>query len=177
MKKVIIVFLIILSVVGYAFFFLNTKENNCEYLRIHIRANSNLTIDQNIKYEVKNTIVDELYPIVANCNSKDELKKEIENNIEKLTNAVNSTLHKANLNYSANIKINSEMFPTRVYSSDLTLKSGIYDALIVELGQAQGDNWWCVIYPPLCFMNVNYGGSEKIIYKSRIVEQIKKFFS
>ena len=178
MKKVIILSLVILSVFGYLFFFLHSNTTkNTEYLRIHIRANSNLTIDQNVKYEVKNALVDALYPIVAECTSKTQLMGKIEENKQNLEEVANNALHKANLNYNANIKLNSEFFPTRVYNNNITLLSGVYDALIVELGEAKGDNWWCIVYPPLCFMNINYGGNEKITYKSRIVEQIKKFFS
>ena len=70
-----------------------------------------------------------------------------------------------------------EYFPLRVYNSSVTLQSGVYDALIVELGSAEGDNWWCVIYPPLCFMNVNYNGANKTFFASRIMEQIRNFFN
>ncbi len=178
MKKLFIIVLVLLSVVGYALIFLNeTNSQNSQYLRIHIRANSNLVIDQNVKYEVKNSLVDALYPIVANCNTKDELIENICDNIEELTEVANNSLHKAKMPYSAKISVKSEYFPTRVYNSDLTLNSGVYDALIVELGEAEGDNWWCVIYPPLCFMNINYSSSSKATYSSRIIDMVKKFFS
>ncbi len=178
MKKILVICLLLISVTGYAFYFLNSNNTqNNEYLRIHIRANSNLNIDQNIKYEVKNSLVNALYPIVANSNSKEDLMLKIDNNLNSLTEVANNTLHKAKLPYSAKINIKSEYFPTRVYNDNLTLNSGIYDALIVELGKAEGDNWWCVVYPPLCFINANYNGSNKINYASRIFEKVKKFFS
>ena len=73
--------------------------------------------------------------------------------------------------YSAKAKVNNEYFPTRSYET-LTLEDGFYDALIVELGSGTGDNWWCVIYPPLCFSeNTN---SSDVKYSSIIAELIKR---
>ncbi|MDE7301218.1 MAG: stage II sporulation protein R, partial [Clostridia bacterium] len=68
--------------------------------------------------------------------------------------------------------IREEKFPTRVYG-DLTLDEGVYDALIVELGTGTGDNWWCVIYPPLCFTAAN----SDVEYRSIIYDIINKFFN
>ena len=73
------------------------------------------------------------------------------------------------LSYGANVKFCQEEFPTRSYDG-VVLESGIYDSLIVELGSAEGDNWWCVVYPPLCFVSNN---SQDILYKSRILEILK----
>lgn len=178
MKKFALVLLVVISLAGYVFLFnsQNVTQNKNEYLRIHIRANSNMEIDQDIKYEIKEQLVQALFPLVANCNSKQSLKLCISENQNQLTNIAQQCLHKANLNYSAKVSLNTEYFPTRVYNQDVVLESGVYDAIIVELGEAKGDNWWCVIYPPLCFMNVNYNGSANITYKSRIAELIKKFF-
>ena len=74
--------------------------------------------------------------------------------------------------YGARASIRQEQFPTRVYDG-VTLDAGVYDALIVELGTGAGDNWWCVVYPPLCFS----GGNGNVIYKSKIAEIIGKFFN
>lgn len=179
MKKILIVAFVIIGIIGYFCYFSsqNNAQNNSQYLRIHIRANSNLTQDQDIKYEIKNQLVQALYPIVATSNTKQALENNIQKNKAYLTQIAQDCLHKANLNYKVTISLNSEYFPTRVYNQDVVLKSGVYDALIVELGEAKGDNWWCVIYPPLCFINVNYNGSQKITYKSRIYEIIKNFIN
>jgi stage II sporulation protein R len=74
--------------------------------------------------------------------------------------------------YGARAEIRTENFPTRVYD-DLTLEAGVYDALIIELGSGNGDNWWCVIYPPLCFT----GGTSSVTYRSVIYDIIKRFYS
>lgn len=177
MNKILIAVLVVISGIGYFMFAgASSQSANQDYLRIHIRANSNMVIDQDIKYEIKNQLVNALFPIVANSTSKSELINNIEQNTLLLTQVANNCLHKANLNYSAKVSVKSEYFPTRVYNANLTLESGVYDALIVELGKAEGDNWWCVIYPPLCFMNVNYNGTQNVTFKSRIKELIENFF-
>ena len=178
MNKILIGLLIVISGFGYFMFAgANVQNENNDYLRIHIRANSNTVIDQDIKYEIKEELVKNLYSIVASSSSKEDLMLNISLKLDSLTQVANNCLHKANLNYTAKVSLKQEKFPTRVYNSNLTLESGVYDALIVELGEAAGDNWWCVIYPPLCFMNVNYNGSQKVTFKSRIKEMIENFFN
>lgn len=179
MKKILIAVLsfmaLVIIVVGVG---LNEKtqksQTNNEYLRIHIRANSNSDLDQNVKYKIKEGVVNFLTPFLANCTTKEKAIQTIENNKEQIINVANTTLKENGFNYKANIKINNEYFPVRSYN-DLTLNSGFYDAVIVELGKAQGDNWWCVVYPPLCFTNFEYG--KNVIYKSKILEIINNFFS
>ena len=73
--------------------------------------------------------------------------------------------------YGASAEIREENFPTRVYG-DLTLAEGVYDALIIELGTGTGDNWWCVLYPPLCFTS----SSQDVEYRSIILDIISDFF-
>ena len=150
------------------------KQINTEYLRIHIRANSNLEVDQLVKYKIKDAIVEVLTPHVATCNSFKDVKVMLEGNLSLVDSVANSILKQNNLTYFAKSKLATEEFPTRTYNQ-FTLHQGIYDALIVELGKAEGDNWWCVIYPPLCFTSTTSGSN--VVYKSRILEMIKNFFS
>ena len=179
MKKIVIAVLsfvlLIIIIMGLNF---NTsasnKNQNSEYLRIHIRANSNLEVDQNVKYIVKNKIVDFLTPYLATCTTKESAIKTIEVNKKQIINVANETLTQNGFSYKANVTINNEYFPVRSYNN-LTLNSGFYDAVIVELGEAKGDNWWCVVYPPLCFADFDYG--KNVIYKSKILEIINNFFN
>lgn len=145
-------------------------QTNYEYLRIHIRANSNELIDQNVKYKIKDDIVDYLVPFLANCNDKQTAQKIVLQNLAQIEKIADRVLQENSMTYTSNAKINNEYFPTRVYE-DLVLESGNYDALIVELGKAEGDNWWCVVYPPFCFVSSN----TKLVYKSKILEIIESF--
>ena len=138
------------------------------YLRIHIRANSNCEADQNVKYKVKDLVVTYLEPYVQDAKSVDQLKETINSLNSRLTQLINNFLCDNGFNYGCSIAINNEFFPTRTYES-LTLKADYYDAIIIELGEGKGNNWWCVVYPPLCFTGNN------VVYKSKIVELIKKY--
>ena len=144
-------------------------------LRIHIRANSNQDVDQNIKFAIKDRFVEYLTPLVAVCENKNDAIAAIENQKGKLKQLADDILKQNGFEYQSNVNIKREFFPTREYEN-YTIESGVYDAVIVELGEAVGNNWWCVIYPPLCFTNFSFN-SQNIVYKSKIMEIINKFFS
>lgn len=174
MKKNLFIILILFFIIFSVALFL-PEQKDYDYLRIHIRANSNLTIDQNVKYQVKDELVKFLAPHFANVSSKNDainIVNKLKNNME---NICNNKLKENNFNYFAKIKVNNEYFPTRTYNNT-TLEAGYYDAVIVELGEAKGDNWWCIMYPPLCFVNKNEN-SIQIKYKSKIVEWVKNLFN
>jgi stage II sporulation protein R len=180
MKKFIIIGFLVALIAGLAIFFAgntgerySTDPNDANaYLRVHIRANSNRAEDQEVKYKVRDEVVSYLTPIVAECTTKEEAIEKIGANLDGATRVAEATLKKYGYTYGARASIREEEFPTRIYK-DTTLAAGVYDALILELGTGEGDNWWCVVYPPLCFG----GGNCKIEYKSKISEIIKKFFS
>jgi len=144
------------------------------YVRVHIRANSNDSIDQAVKYQVRNAVVDYLTPIIAECQTVNDAHNALSSHLGDIDSVANGVLSKAGFSYKAKSRINDEYFPTRAYN-DIVLNEGVYDALIVDLGSGTGDNWWCVIYPPLCFIGAENTGANGIIYKSKIVEIINKF--
>ena len=167
MKKIILCFVLILSCLGILLLATPVQSNN-EYLRIHIRANSNLAIDQTVKYQVKDAVVDFMIPLLAQCETIEESKKTVNENLSAIERVAESVLTQNGFSYQAFAQIKNEEFPTRSYGN-LTLESGFYDALILNLGEGKGDNWWCVVYPPLCFVN---GGITANTFKSRILEII-----
>ncbi len=148
----------------------SSQNSKSEYLRIHIRANSNESIDQNVKLEVKDCLIKYLTPYIAECKTKSQAENLLNSKKEFLENKLDALLENKGFTYKSNIVVRNEKFPTRVYE-DFTLEEGFYDAVIVELGKAKGDNWWCVVYPPLCFT----GSESGIVYKSKILEIIRDF--
>ena len=172
MKKFGISLILIAIIFVTIFASVNKNSDSVEYLRIHIRANSNREVDQDVKYLVKTAIVDYLTPIVANCHDKESAVKAINENKSHLEKVADEVLKEKGFDYNSKVVVRNELFPTRVYGN-YTLEEGFYDALIVNLGKAQGDNWWCVVYPPLCFT----GNQTQIKYKSKILEIIKEFES
>ena len=146
------------------------------FLRIHIRANSNDTIDQAVKYQVEDALVNYLTPILTEATTKTEAMQLVSQNLDNITEVARLTLEEYGYNYGAKAELRREEFPTRCYD-DVVLESGEYDSLIVELGSGTGNNWWCVVYPPLCFVNANLDSSQGVVYRSKIVEIIKSFFN
>lgn len=141
-----------------------------EYLRIHIRANSNSEIDQRVKYMVKDAIIEALIPVVSEVESKDEAIKTMTENFGYIEKVANIVLESEGFSYKSSARIDNEYFPSRTYQN-LTLEEGYYDALIVDLGSGEGNNWWCVVFPAFCFTETK--NFDNIVYISRIWEILK----
>lgn len=169
MKKICITFVLFLIIIPITVFAI-TSNAHTEYLRIHIRADSNDSRDQSVKYMVKDAVVEFLTPFIASCDTKLKAENMLKDRLSDIENVANRVLFKNGFTYTAKASVKEENFPTRSYG-DFTLEQGFYKALIIELGSGKGDNWWCVVYPPLCFT----GGGTGVIYKSKILEIIKKF--
>lgn len=178
MKNFCIIFLslIIISLTALGFSGVLSTEKplgaGAEYLRIHIRADSNEGQAQAVKYTVRDRVVEYLTPLVAQFESKKEAMQGIENSLEEIEGLVNEVLRKKGFSYGSSAKLEIESFPTRVYG-EYVLPAGEYSALILRLGRGEGDNWWCVVYPPLCFVG---DANANVIYKSKIKEIIDKFY-
>ena len=178
MKKVIITILLCVAIFGGVLSLNMGKETELsasDFLRIHIRANSNEVYDQDVKYKVKDKLVEYLTPILAEATSKEKAMELVSQNLDEISNIASLVLQEEGYTYSAKAKLKSEEFPMRCYD-DVVLESGEYDSLIVELGSAEGNNWWCVVYPPLCFVASTDDNSSNIVYRSKILEIIKQFF-
>ncbi|MBQ8522704.1 MAG: stage II sporulation protein R [Clostridia bacterium] len=154
----------------------NSKQSEYDYLRVHIRANSNSEIDQNIKYIIKDEVVDYITPYLIDCDTKQKSIDTITLLLKDIENVCDNILIKNGFTYTSNAKIDAEKFPTRSYDN-ITLEAGVYDALIIELGTGKGDNWWCIVYPPLCFVNKSETNAHNIQYQSYLIEIIKKYFN
>ena len=176
MRKICIIFLlsiiITVTALGLPCVGLGQSSAHCqdEYLRIHIRADSNETAAQAVKYTVRDKIVAYLTPIVADCETKTEALEKIGAQVSVLQSIARQTLQNAGFSYGATLSLEREYFPTRVYEG-YTLPAGEYTAVIVRLGAGEGDNWWCVVYPPLCFA----AQTQNVVYKSKIAEIIRSW--
>ena len=159
------IFLIVLSCI----FFGGKKEADEKYFRIHVISNSNSGEDEKAKYLVKDAIVEFLIPILSKAKTEKEAETLVEKNINKISEVANNILQSENLSYSAKVFIEREKMPTRSYG-DLVLEEGVYRGLRIELGQARGENWWCVIFPAVCFLNTK--NFDNIVYISKIWEII-----
>lgn len=170
MKKVFC-FLGIVSIIAVLFSGVFEVKNQC--IRIHVRANSNNAIDQSVKYEVKDTIVNYLTPYVSGATTFDEAKTIVSAKLQDIEHVANEVLINNGFYYGVRANLTREQFPARSYDG-YTLAEGVYDALIVELGEGVGDNWWCVLFPPLCFSPK--GSADTIEYRSKLAELCQSIF-
>ena len=176
MKRYILIFIcLILFSVPCTLFLTScaSSPTHEDYIRIHVRANSNTEADQTIKLAVRDSIVQYLTPLALCVQTKEQMWKLMEEKCDEIRKIANDTLYGCGYTYQARVKLTKEEFPTRSYG-DLTLEKGVYDALSVELGSGEGNNWWCVAFPPLCFIAANETGKEEIRYRSWIAELFHK---
>ncbi|MEG2450785.1 MAG: stage II sporulation protein R [Clostridia bacterium] len=150
------------------------QQLSAECVRIHIRANSNDDCDQNVKLKVRDEITKYLTVQLEGCLDKNDAIATLSSEIPQLTAIADNTLQKHGYQYKSQVRLSNEYFPERKYDG-YDFPKGNYDALIVELGSGVGDNWWCVAFPPLCFIP-DSGNGEKIVYKSWIKEKLDKMF-
>ena len=172
MRKIGIILLVSCIITLSAVGVLQQKSNGqvCdEFIRIHIRADSDSLEAQAVKYQVRDAVVTLLTPVVAECNSFEEAAARLRSEEGNISSVGTQVLRDNGFAYTAKATVRTESFPTRVYG-EYTLPAGEYLSLIVELGKAEGQNWWCVIYPPLCFAG---NSSVPVRYKSKIAEIIR----
>lgn len=124
--------------------------------RLHVIANSNSDEDQALKYKVRDNLLKYMNNICSNCSSKQEAINLVTEHQEEFKQIALDTIKNEGYSYSVKINIGNFEFPTKQYG-DISLPAGYYDALRVEIGEAKGRNWWCVMFPSLCFIDVSSG--------------------
>ncbi len=124
--------------------------------RLHVIANSDSQEDQNLKYKVRDNLLSYMNKICKNAQSKSEAIEIAKKHENDFKNIALETIKNEGYSYNVKINIGNFEFPTKHYG-DISLPSGYYDALRVEIGEAKGQNWWCVMFPPLCFVDVSSG--------------------
>lgn len=126
------------------------KEIASEVLRFHVLANSNRAEDQVLKLKVKDSILSFMKKELPESNDKKESRKWVSENLAKIQNVACEVVRKEGYDYQVEAYLQECEFPEKTYG-DITFPAGNYEALRVEIGTAKGQNWWCVLYPNLCF--------------------------
>ena len=124
--------------------------------RLHVIANSDSDEDQSLKYKVRDNLLKYMNNICSNCSSKQEAINLVTEHKEEFKQVALDTIKEEGYSYNVKINIGNFEFPTKQYG-DISLPAGYYDALRVEIGEAKGRNWWCVMFPSLCFIDVSSG--------------------
>ena len=175
MKRIIFIILIIIISI---FVYINV---NAEVLipnsaiRVRVVPNSNSVIDQNMKDKVKNYVSNYMSIKLNGITDVDKARDIISNSTDELDKNIKK-IFKDN-NYDVNFKINfgSNHFPNKVYKG-VVYSEGDYESLVVYIGEAKGDNWWCVLFPPLCLLEADENDTGEVEYRSFVRDMIDKIF-
>lgn len=124
--------------------------------RLHVLANSDSEEDQSLKYKVRDNLLKYMNEICVDCSTKQEAIEKVYEYQDNFKQIALETIKNEGYSYDVNINIGNFEFPTKHYG-DISLPAGFYDALRVEIGEAKGQNWWCVMFPPLCFVDISSG--------------------
>lgn len=141
-----VIFSLLISCVSFS---AQCAEISDKVLRLHILANSDSQYDQEIKLELRDALLEQSEKLLGCPLSKADAAQYAGENISEIENFLNSELKALGADYTASCEITHMYFNTRKYD-DSTMPAGFYDALRIKLGRAEGQNWWCVLFPPIC---------------------------
>lgn len=158
MKKLVIILSILIGIITYS-----KMISESEMIRFRIISNSNNEVDQETKYKIVRSLSKEL---LYKANSKEEEKNYLINSIPTMNKKISGILN--NDNYTINYGLN--YFPRKEYNGK-KYDEGMYESLVITLGEGEGSNFWCILFPPICTMP-----EEKVEYKSFIKETLSKLF-
>lgn len=170
----------ILSILVFLSFFVELKEDVVKIpstaIRFRVIANSNNKEDQELKQKVKRKIQQELYLSVKDANSIEEARNITKKKLKDYKSLIEGVLDEENTNTEVKINYGNNYFPEKLYNG-VFYPEGNYESLVVTLGDGLGDNWWCILFPPLCSLEAETKEqSEEIEYKFFIKELIDKYF-
>ncbi len=152
----VLLLLIILSNLEY-----HEPASNNSLIRIHVLANSNSEADQTLKLQVKDAVIDCLEPLLKNSSTLEESRQIICASLPQLEAAAVQTIRQHGYSYDVSLQYGRFDFPEK-YCDSFSLPAGNYEALRILIGSGQGRNWWCVLFPPLCFTDSNVSESNEI---------------
>lgn len=138
---------------GFSAYAQKTEKSIADNLiRLHVIANSDSDADQALKYAVRDAIVSEVGTLFADNSHIGETKSELIGAMDSIKHIAKRVIEDNGYNYSVNLVMGKSDFPTKTYGN-VTLPAGTYEALKVVIGDGAGQNWWCVLFPPLCFVD------------------------
>ena len=174
MKKILII--LSLCILGLASQTHTTEEIIIpnEAIRFRIVGESNKKEDQIIKEKVKQTLEEEVVTLLEDSTSLEETRQLLKNNTPYFKQVVSNVLLQEKANPIFQIHYGFNYFPLKEYQG-ITYEEGYYESLVVTLGEGNGENWWCVLFPPLCLLEGN-DTVDKVEYKSYVKEMIDKYF-
>ena len=176
MKKAIFLFLGI--IITYVLIGNAVSSNDIipdDAIRIRVIGNSNSDYDQEIKYKVKDVVEYDMYKILQNTTDLGVARELIKNNIPNLENNIYTTLQKEQYKLPFSVNFGLNYFPEKEYKG-IIYEEGYYESVVVTLGEGLGDNWWCVLFPPLCMLEAEETNTTDVEYTTLVKTIIDKYF-
>ena len=151
---ILITIFLFISITSYA----NTVSDDLSdnFFRLHILANSDSNEDQTLKLKVRDKIIEYMNSLSYSNLTKSEAIELTKSNLQNFKEIAQKTILEEGYNYSVNLEIGNFYFPTKE-NGNISLPAGYYDAIKIEIGEAKGKNWWCSLFPPLCFVDISAG--------------------
>lgn len=167
------IFLLILGLIIIGVYSQNKTELSIpdSSIRLRVIPNSNNSKDINIKEQVKDYLETDIYTLLKDTNNIDLARNIINDNISKIETNINSIFKDNNYNIPYEINFGLNYFPEKVYNGKV-YDEGQYESLVIYIGEAEGDNWWCVLFPNFCLIDTK----EDTEYKSYFKELLNKIF-
>ncbi len=174
-RSLILIFLLFVYILVSAVSYTQAvcKDISDSVFRLHVIANSDSSEDQILKLKVRDKVLEYMSSISNNVKSKEDWIVLLNKNLANLNTVASQTIYENGYNYDVSVEVGNFSFPTKSYG-DITLPPGYYDALRIKIGSASGKNWWCVMFPPLCFVDVTTGivpDDSKNIMKENLSEE------
>lgn len=145
-------------------------------IRFHVIANSDTLYDQSIKLKVRDAVIEKVNHVLDSARNEKEAEQLLERHSEEILETANNILTKENCGYTATAKLGTSIFPTKTYGK-ITLPAGKYKAYKIILGEGKGKNWWCVLYPPLCFVDINDDTAVAVTEKTEDLRKEEDVFA
>lgn len=157
-RVLLVILLLIVFVCFSAYFYVTAVSSGISdsVFRLHVIANSDSDEDQALKLKVRDSLLEYMNSLCSSTSSKEEAMRIANEHIDDFTKIAQDVIAQNGYDYSVDVSVGSCDFPTKEYG-DVSLPAGTYDALRVKIGSASGHNWWCVMFPPLCFVDVSSG--------------------
>ena len=145
-------------------------------IRFHVIANSDTLYDQSIKLKVRDAVIEKVNYVLNSAKNEKEAEQLLERHSKEILETANNILTKENCGYTATAKLGTSIFPTKTYGN-ITLPAGKYNAYKIILGEGKGKNWWCVLYPPLCFVDINDDTAVAVTEKTEDLRKEEDIFA
>lgn len=139
-----------------------------EIIRFHVIANSDSDEDQSLKLKVRDKVVEFVSSSLRNCESLDDARNFLISNKSEIESIAKSVVDENGYSYNVTSTLSKENFPDKVYG-DVVFPQGEYEAYRILIGEAKGQNWWCVMFPPLCFVD----GTKEVVDSKKVINTLE----